>query len=341
MIMKIDQIIVVKETRESEARVALTPTTVALLVAKNFNVMIENEAGILAGFKDEDYTQVGAKIFKLGSTGFPLHSLVLRVKRPIKARELLENALLPAGTVMMGFLDPFDVDDEKHIAYWQAIGVTPISLELLHLSADDPKNAQAAMSRFAGRLALEDALRRYKGTLPKKVTVFGTGPAAWGAASYAKDLQLPIQLFGRQERYRQKAEAAGIVYHVLPEVDQGVFIRARLGNETIIITAARTIGKKAPLLIDAVGLEVLPEKAVIVDLSAGEGGSVLGSKEDQLVIIDRDISIINVSGYPKAEPKAASEAYAQCIVNLLLEVMSPRGEINLENALLCQFIKKM
>lgn len=254
--------------------------------------------------------------------------MLLRVKRPNKARENLENKLLSPNTIMMGFLDPFDVNHENHIIQWQKLGVTTISLELLPLTADDPKNAQAAMSRFAGRLALQDALQHYQGTLTKKVTLLGTGPAALSAAFYARDLQLPVQLFGRQERYRQLIEAAGIIYYVLPEAEQTDFIRAHLTNQTIIITAARTIGQKAPLLIDTTSLTILPDNAVLVDLSTGEGGSVVGSKQDQIVTIQRGISIINVSGYPKAEPKGASEAYAQCMVNLLVEMMGPGGEIH-------------
>lgn len=336
MIMKVDQIIVAKETREGEARVALTPTSVSSLISKHYRVMIESEAGINAGFKDEEYIQAGASIFKLNS-GFPQQSLLLRVKRPIKSRERLENELLSPGTVMMGFLDPFDVDHENHIVNWHALDITTISLELLHLTADDPRNAQAAMSRFAGRLALQDALQHYRGLLPKKASVFGTGPAALSAAFAAKELQLPVQVFGRQERYRQAIETAGIVYYVLPEIDQDAFIRTHLRNETIIITAARSMGEKAPLLIDEASLAVLPENSVIVDLSAGEGGSVVGSKEDKVVIVDRDISIINVSGYPKGEPKAASEAFAQCIVNLVLEIMTPDGKIDFENPLVRNF----
>ena len=55
--MKVNQIIVLKETRESEGRVALTPTAVASLIAKHYRVMIESEAGMIAGFKDDEYIQ--------------------------------------------------------------------------------------------------------------------------------------------------------------------------------------------------------------------------------------------------------------------------------------------
>lgn len=336
MTVKINQIVVVKETREGEGRVALTPKAVTLLVAKDYVVMVENGAGALSGFSDLVYIQAGASMFTLSSKGFPPHSLILRVKRPIKSRELIENKGLSAETVMMGFLDPFDVYNEGHMARWQTLGVKTVALELLPLSSDDPKNAQAAMSRFAGRLALHDALRRYQGTLPKKVAVFGTGPAAMNAALTARELQLPVQLFGRQERHRQAVEAAGIIYQVLPINPSSEFYQSDLKDVTIIITAARSVGEKSPLLIDSSSLAILPDNVVLVDLSSGEGGNVTGSKQDQVVIGERGMMIINVSGYPKTEPKMASEAYAQCMVNLLADVMTSAGEMDLEHPVLCQ-----
>lgn len=78
--------------------------------------------------------------------------------------------------------------------------------------------------------------------------------------------------FGRQERHRQVVESAGIVYYVLPTTNQNAFIRAHLHEETIIIAAARNIGERPTLLIDAASLLILPAKAVVVDLSTGEGG---------------------------------------------------------------------
>ena len=282
--------------------------------------MVESQAGAMAGFKDEEYVQAGARIFSLEKDGLPARSIILRVKRPIKARELLENKLMSADMVMIGFLDPFDVEHENHIRTWQALGITTVSLELLHLSANDPKNAQAAMSRFAGRLALEDALKRYSGMLPRKVSIFGTGPAGLGAAYYAKGLSLSVQLFGRQERYREAIEKAGIAYLLLPEAGQSTFIRSHLHDQTIILTAVRSIGNKSPLLIDATVLSAVPDNAIIADLATGEGGNVIGSKEDEIVKVERGISIVNISGYPKTEPHAASEAFAECMLNLILEI---------------------
>ena len=329
--MKINQFIVLKESRVGEGRVALTPNAVSLLVKKRFPISVESGAGILAGFTDEKYREAGANIFKFGSP-FPSHSFILRVKCPTAERELSENKLLTSETIMMGFLDPLD-EDTSHIDRWKSIGITLIPLEILPLSADDPKNAQAAMSRFAGRLALQDALNHYQGNHPKKVTVIGTGPAGIEAAFTARNLQLPVQLFGRQERFRQKMEELGIIYYTLPETNARDFICQHLNDQTIIITAARNVGENSPILIDDKELSLLPSHSVIIDLATGEGGNVKGSKSDQIVITDRNIAIINVSGYPKAEPREASNNFAKCMVNLLSEIITPSMKLNLGNSL--------
>lgn len=329
--MKIDQIIVLKESRSNEGRVALTPDAISLLT-KNIPIMIESGAGNLAGLTDNEYINAGAKVFTLDSK-LPSNSFILRVKCPAPEREIFENNLFSENTIMMGFLDPLD-HDTSHITRWEAQGIILIALELLHITTDDPRNALAAMSRFAGELALHDALKHYKGPHPKKVTVIGTGPAGLSAAITAIKLQLPVQLFGRKEHYRKAVENTGIAYHVLPMENQRDFIRSHLADQTIIITAARNIGEKSPILIDEKSFAILPSDSVIVDLSAGEGGSVVGSRQDAIKTVERDIKVMNISGYPKILPKKASEAFAQCMVNLLQDIIEPNGDVDMNNALL-------
>ena len=53
---------VVKELKEGETRVSITPDVVAMLVADGLSVAIETNAGILSGFSNEDYIQSGAVI---------------------------------------------------------------------------------------------------------------------------------------------------------------------------------------------------------------------------------------------------------------------------------------
>ena len=332
----IKQVLVVKETRAGESRVALTPETIPLLAFRQYRILIETGAGLKAGFTDADYIKAGAEIFFLPTEKFPADTLILRVKLPDKTREDLENKLFGTNTSIMGFLDPLDpFEAEERMGAWQALGITTFAVDLFKsLSINDPKNMQSAMSRIAGKLAFQDGLKRYKGRNKVRLTVIGAGPAALSAAFEARKMGIPVQLFGRQEHCRAELEKAGIFYRIVPEPrSQVAFIRQYLREETIIITAAREPGRRAPLLIDEESLKVLPKGAVIVDLTVNEGGSVAGGKSDQ-VVVSNGVSIVHVSGYPKRESKAASQAYAQCLVHLLAEVLTPQGEILLEHELL-------
>lgn len=331
--MHFKQILVVKETLHSEKRVALTPNEVGMLVEKGYRVSVEIDAGLNAGFANSDYVNAGAELFSLSSSGFPANTFIVRVLRPSKERELMENKYFHENTGMLGFLFPFVADN--HIANWQKLGLTTLSFDLFKsISIYDPKNAQAAMSRIAGRLAFHDALSLYQGEKPAKLTVIGTGAAGISAAHEGIKCNIPVQLFGRKESLRAELEAAGITYYVLPSAEEQVdFIKPYLRETTLVITAARIPGKKAPLLIDEDGLIFLPNKAVVIDLAASNGGNVARTQCENTITIENGITIRNVSGYPKAEPKASSEAYAQCVFSLITEIMSPEGDISFENEL--------
>lgn len=327
------QILVVKETRDNEGRVALTPQAVAILVSKHYRVLVESDAGLNAGFANAEYINAGAEIFSLTSSGFPVNTFIVRVLRPSKERELMENKHFHQNTAMLGFLFPFVADN--HIAAWQELGLTTLSFDLFKsLSIHDPKNAQATMSRIAGRLAFQDALKHYRSELPARLTVIGTGPAATSAAFEARKHNVPVQVFGRQAHHRTELEAGGITYYLLPEAEKQVsYIQSHLAEETIVITAARTPGKKAPLLIDEESLNRLPHNAIVIDLAASNGGNVTGTKCEQTLTVANGVSIRSVSGYPKTEPRSSSEAYAQCVVSLLTEIMSAEGDLSFENKL--------
>jgi NAD(P) transhydrogenase subunit alpha len=331
--MRFDQIIVIKETHENEKRVALTPSIVSQLVSKGYRILIERDAGLNAGFSNDEYVNSGAKLFSLTSDGFPPNSFIVRVLRPSKERESIEKELFHENTAMLGFLFPFIAGD--HIASWQNLGITILSFDLFKsLSIYDPKNAQAAMSQIAGKLAFHDALKFYKGESPIMLTVIGAGALGISSAKEAIKCNVPVQIFSRSEMYRAELEKIGVKYFILPEHDKQIgFIQLHLIGQTIIIAAARVAGKKAPLLMDEISLSLLPPKAVVVDLAISTGGNVQGSRYDEVVNMDNGISILNISGYPKKEPCSSSEVYAKCVYSLLIEIMSPDGNVDFHNKL--------
>src|SRR3954453_19732508 len=53
---------VLKETAPGEQRVALVPAQASRLTARGLRVLVEEGAGLLAGFPDQDYAEAGAAL---------------------------------------------------------------------------------------------------------------------------------------------------------------------------------------------------------------------------------------------------------------------------------------
>ncbi|MCK5666814.1 MAG: alanine dehydrogenase, partial [Thiotrichaceae bacterium] len=74
---------IVKETKDNEFRVAVSPKGVEELIKHGHQVMIENNAGAASGFIDNDYERVGASISDTQSCWN--NELILKVKEPIES----------------------------------------------------------------------------------------------------------------------------------------------------------------------------------------------------------------------------------------------------------------
>src|SRR5262245_3831830 len=90
------------ETAQGEKRVALVPETVAKLVKRGLEVVIEPGAGVPATYADAEYEKAGAK------TGDPWSAdLVLKVQR-----ETANGATkLKEGSTLVSFLYPLNNAD--------------------------------------------------------------------------------------------------------------------------------------------------------------------------------------------------------------------------------------
>ena len=73
-----------KEIKNQESRIALTPSGVSKLVINNHKVLIEAGAGIGAGFTDEQFLEVGAKILHTAKEIFEQSDMIVKVKEPIE-----------------------------------------------------------------------------------------------------------------------------------------------------------------------------------------------------------------------------------------------------------------
>lgn len=320
------KILITKETRAQDQRVSLIPSDVQTLIAQGHEVQLEHDAGLAAGFADADYQSLGAGIRALESDDhagyrqlFTDINLIVRVKRPLRAREILENQAIQAGALMIGALDPGE-KGASHYAEYQAAGIAAHSIDQLSLNANDPRNVLASMSILAGRLALLDALAKSPLAVRDVVSIgFGTVGQAVCQAACQQGLRVTV-VVGRAAQI-PVVEAMGgqavLLDRGLSLLEQQAFVKRVIMEADVIISGARQANQPAPLLIPHSTLLALKAGVVVVDMALSEGGNVEGAEHDATHVLANGVIVTNVSGYPKAVPIEASIAWSRASLHVI------------------------
>jgi NAD(P) transhydrogenase subunit alpha len=292
-------------------------------------VWVEAGAGAQAGYDDAAYVKVGATVTAARSELFQDAGVLAWVKPPADLDRVLSE--LPSGCTIIGLTHPFHDDTVARAA--ERLNLRLESVELLAEQEILPaQDALAAMSRFAGRIALAEALdlrARLGHHGPQRVLVIGAGHAGLQAAQLAaiSGQSVAVASTGRSRR-QEAGQWPDVAYYDIPAaagaggagaIGQDGALRQVIASSRpeVIIAAVKHRGEACPCLLPAETLSSLPAGTVVVDLSASRGGSVADSQVDRQWETDNGVWICNRSNYPNAEPAEASSAYAACLVNVL------------------------
>lgn len=338
-----------RETRESEARVALVPELVAKLTALGHDVLVETGAGLGALADDAAYAEAGASVV---DDPLPDAELVLSVQ-PL-TREAARR--LPSGAVTVSFLptalEPDLVRDLRDLS------VTSLAMELVpRISRAQSMDALSSQSLVAGyRCAIVCAglLRRFfplnmtaAGTVPPaEVVVLGAGVAGLQAIATAKRLGAVVKAYDVRAAAAEEIRSMGAqaIELDLPTLEgAGGYARemseerSRLQRELLapyvanadgLITTAAVPGRTAPVLVTRAMVEQMRAGSVVVDLAADSGGNVEGVVAGDVVRIGH-AQVWGGRNVPSQMPGPASRLYAQNVVNLVT-LLAPEGELVLD-----------
>ncbi|MDO3395318.1 NAD(P) transhydrogenase subunit alpha [Nocardioides sp. SOB44] len=338
-----------RETRESEARVALVPELVAKLTALGHEVLVETGAGLGALADDAAYAEAGASVV---DDPLPDAGLVLSVQ-PL-TREAARR--LPSGAVTVSFLptalEPDLVRDLRDLS------VTSLAMELVpRISRAQSMDALSSQSLVAGyRCAIVCAglLRRFfplnmtaAGTVPPaEVVVLGAGVAGLQAIATAKRLGAVVKAYDVRAAAAEEIRSMGAqaIELDLPTLEgAGGYARemseerSRLQRELLapyvanadgLITTAAVPGRTAPVLVTRAMVEQMRAGSVVVDLAADSGGNVEGVVAGDVVRIGH-AQVWGGRNVPSQMPGPASRLYAQNVVNLVT-LLAPEGELVLD-----------
>lgn len=344
-------VFVPRESRSGERRVAATPETVRKMVAAGLTVRFEAGAGDAAHFVDARYEEAGAARVD-ADEGWDA-DVVLTVRTP--TTEAL--ARLRAGSVLLGFLDPYrELDAVRVLAERR---VSALAMELIpRITRAQPMDALSSQASLAGYKAIAVAaarLDRYfpllmtaAGTIPPaRVVVMGAGVAGLQAVATAKRLGAVVEVSDIREAVREQVESLGGRFIDLPEAPGGEgeggyaremtpeflarqreIVAARVAEADVVVTTALVPGKPAPRLVTREMVERMRPGAVIVDLAVAQGGNCELSRADEEVE-HGDVLVLAPSNLAAETPLDASVLYARNLF-ALLECLLDDGAIRVD-----------
>jgi alanine dehydrogenase len=286
----------VREIKNHEYRVGLTPESARELVAHGHEVWVESGAGQGIGASDGDYKAAGALIQPDARTVFDHCEMIVKVKEP----QAGERAMLRRGQILYTYLHL--APDPEQTADLVKSGVTAIAYETVtgpgnQLPLLKPMSQVAGrMSIQAGATALEKAhggrgvlLGGVPGVLPGRVLVIGGGVVGFNAAQMAVGLGADVTILDRDpevlERLGNHFES-----RAKTRFSNQANIQQMLCEAELVIGAVLVPGAAAPKRVTREMLGCMKPGAVLVDVAIDQGGCFETSRatthEDPTYVVD-------------------------------------------------------
>ena len=351
---------ITRELVAGENRVSLCPDNVQSLVDKGLELWVEQNAGAQAGFSDDDYISVGAKVVSDRDELFAKSDVILQVQSFGSNTENADDDLkrLKAKQLVIGMMDPLA---QPQAAQQVAdTGATAIALEMVpRISRAQSMDVLSSMATLAGYrsvlLGAEAAprilpmLMTAAGTLqPARVLIMGVGVAGLQACATAKRLGAVVEAYDVRPAAREQIISVGatpVELDLPTESSEGAggyakkqseeFLRMQreqmtevVARQDIIITTAAIPGAKSPILVTEDMLKAMKTGSVLVDLAAERGGNCESTQMGKTVVA-HGVTIVGPENLASDVAFHASQMYGNNI-QTLLELILEEGQINLD-----------
>ncbi|MDP2088094.1 MAG: Re/Si-specific NAD(P)(+) transhydrogenase subunit alpha [Flavobacteriaceae bacterium] len=333
---------ILKEHREGERRVSVSPTIAKAFIAKGFECLVEEGAGFTSSYNDADYESVGAKVLNQKEV-FNQSNLLVKMN-PFSDDEI---AMLKEGQVTISTL--YHMSHPKLVENLATKGVSSFSLDAMpRISRAQDMDILSSQNNLAGYKAV--ILGAYEmtkifplmmtaaGTItPSRVLIFGVGVAGLQAIATAKRLGAVVEATDIRSETKEQAESLGARFISVDnsgETSVGGYateasddyaarqkeaVNASLAKADLVITTAFVPGRKAPILITKEQVELMKNGAVIVDLASGQGGNCEVSRLNE-TIIHNGVKIIGTTNSPESVSTNASELFGKNIYNFVMHL---------------------
>ncbi|HET6335387.1 MAG TPA: alanine dehydrogenase [Polyangiales bacterium] len=267
-----------KEIKNREYRVAATPDCVRAYVAQGNSVVVQQDAGLGAGFENAEYEAAGAKLVADAAMVWASSDMIVKVKEPLPS----EYDLMRPGQLLFTYLHLAAVPELALALMRQR--VTAVAYETIEM-ADGTLPCLVPMSAIAGRLSVQQGAKYLEkqfggrgvllGGVPGvergKVVVLGGGVVGTHAAKMAVGLGADVTIL--ELSHRRLAELddlfGGRVQTLVS--NEGNLVKS-LAKADLVIGAVLVTGARAPKLIRREHLKGMLPGSLIVDVAIDQGG---------------------------------------------------------------------
>ena len=317
-----------KEIKPQEARVGLTPAGALSIIEAGHEVRIQNDAGLLSGFTNESYEQVGCMIENDLSAIYEFAEMIIKVKEPISE----EYNLIKPNQLLFTY---FHFASSKKLTD-AMIQSNAICLAYEPVEDNGKLPLLIPMSEVAGRMATQEGAKYLEkpqggfgillggvtGVKPANIMVIGGGVAGAEAALMGAGLGANVTIFDTnldRLRYLESNMPA----NVTPIFSNQYSLEKEIKRSHLIIGTVLIPGSKAPKLIKKEMLSKMMPGTVLVDVAIDQGGCFETSEpttHEKPIIIKEGIIHYAVTNMPGAVPNTSTTALTNATLNYALEL---------------------
>jgi NAD(P) transhydrogenase subunit alpha len=345
------RLVVLKERRAGETRVAATPETVKKLIGLGITtVAVEAGAGVASGFTDAAYHEAGAEIAADVATALAGANIVLKVRAPLGTGEgeVDELSLIPRGALLIGTLE--GLAEPSRATTYAGLGIDAASMELLpRITRAQSMDILSSQANLAGYRAVIEGATAFDKGFPMLMTAAGTIPAAnvfimgagvaglqaiatgrrLGGRVSATDVRpaakeeiksLGASFVGYEDEESKAAQTAGGYAKQLSAdfyARQAEVVAAHIAKQDVVVTTALVQGRKAPTLVTAAMVASMKPGSVIVDIAADAGGNCALTQPGESIVTENGVKILGYRNWPGRICGAASALYARNLLTFL------------------------
>ena len=319
----------VKEIKNKEFRVGLTPDNVRAYTAAGHEVYVERDAGLGSGFDTQEYEQAGARILDTPEEVWNIAEMMVKVKEPLAQ----EYPFFHKDLILYTYLH-LAADKPQMEALMEA-GVKGVAYETL-MERDGSLPLLAPMSQIAGRLSIQEGakylektfggrgvlLAGVSGTPKAKIVILGGGNVGTNACKIAVGMGADVTVIDMNlSRLAYLDDLFGARIQTLYSTD--AVIEKAVSDADLVVGCVLIPGKAAPKLMKREYLKKMKPGSVIVDVAVDQGGCCETTRvtyhDDPIYTVDGVIHYC-VGNMPGAVPRTSTIALTNATLKYGLQI---------------------